>query len=226
MHGPTTVRWVGSGLIAGCLALATTSALAADSLSAIVESISPPRQDVQSFDLLAQGTVIELKAGETLVLGYMQSCTHEEISGGTVTIGETQSKVESGEVKRTVVPCDGSIDPDSAAGSNEAAVVAIRSLGSASASGVRVVPSVQPVFVMPGGAAPSDPALTIRRIDRQEPPIRVSLFGRTLDLRQTGMKLTPGGLYSAICGDHKVAFKIADNAGVSKVVTLQRVVRF
>jgi hypothetical protein len=225
MHGATVARWFGSGLIAGCLALFAASAMAADSLSAIVESMSPPRQDVRSFDLLAQGTVIELKAGDTLVLGYMQSCTHEEISGGKVTVGETQSKVEGGEVKRTVVPCDGSIDPDSAAGSNEAAVVAIRSLGSASASGVRVVPSVQPVFVLPGGAAP-DPSLTIQRLDRQESPIRVSLFGRTLDLKQTGMKLTPGGLYSAICGEHKIAFKIADNAGASHVVTLQRVVRF
>jgi len=226
MRGATMARWVGSGLVAGCLALAAATAMAADSLSAIVESISPPRQDVRSFDLLAQGTVIELKAGEILVLGYMQSCTHEEISGGTVTIGDKHSKVEGGDVKRTVVPCDGSIDPDSAAGSNEAAVVAIRSLGSASASGVRVVPSVQPVFVLPDGAAPTDPALTIQRLDRQESPIRVSLFGRILDLKQTGMKLTPGGLYSAICGDHKVAFKIADNAGASKVVTLQRVVRF
>jgi hypothetical protein len=225
MHGATVARWFGAGLTAGCLALLAATAMAADSLSAIVESVSPPRQDVRSFDLLAQGTVIELKAGDILVLGYMQSCTHEEISGGKVTVGDTQSKVEGGEVKRTVVPCDGSIDPDSAAGSNEAAVVAIRSLGSASASGVRVVPSVQPVFVLPGGAAP-DPSLTIQRLDRQESPIRVSLFGRTLDFKQTGMKLTPGGLYSAICGDHKIAFKIADNAGVGHVVTLQRVVRF
>jgi hypothetical protein len=226
MHGAMWARLVGAGLIAGCLALVALPTMAADSLSAIVESISPPREDIRSFDLLAQGTVIELKAGETLVLGYMQSCTHEEISGGRVTVGDTQSKVDGGAVKRSVVPCDGSIDPDSAAGSNEAAVVAIRGLGSASASGVRVVPSVQPVFVLPGGAAPADPSLTIQRLDRQESPIRVSLFGRTLDLRQTGMKLTPGGLYSAICGDHKVAFKIADNAGVDQVVTLQRVVRF
>jgi len=164
----------------------------------------------------ALGVIGPNGAGKTTLFGIMS---------GTVAPDGGRVMFEGGDVTRTVVPCDGSIDPDSAAGSNEAAVVAIRSLGSASASGVRVVPSVQPVFVLPGGAEP-DPSLTIQRIDRQEPPIRVSLFGRTLDLKQTGMKLTPGGLYSAICGDHKVAFKIADNAGVSKVVTLQRVVRF
>jgi hypothetical protein len=38
---------------------------------------------------------------------------------------------------------------------------------------------------------PSDPSLTIQRLDREETPIRVSLFGRALDLKVTGMKLTP-----------------------------------
>jgi len=222
----TIVRWTRTSLAACAFALAGMASAHAQALTAIVESVSPPRDDVRSFDLLAQGTVIELKAGETLVLGYMDSCAHEEISGGKVTIGTGQSNVEGGDVKRTAVPCNGSVDPDSAAGSNEAAVVAIRSMGAANAQGVRVVPALQPVFVLAEGEVPADPSLVIQRIDREEAPIRVSLFGRTLDLRQTGMKLTPGGLYSAICGDHKVAFKIADNAGVGQVVTLQRVVRF
>ena len=66
----------------------------------------------------------------------------------------------------------------------------------------------------------------IERAGGNEAPIRVSLFGRSLDLKQTGMKLTQGGVYTATCGDRKVAFKIADNAGVAPVVTLQRIVRF
>ena len=213
-----------------CAGLALVGAMApaaqAQDLTAIVESIDPPREDVRAFDLLAQGTVIELRQGDTLMLGYMASCMHEEITGGRVTVGADQSAVEGGSVKRDAVSCNGSIDPDSAAGANEAAVVAIRSMGVANAAGVRVVPALQPVFVLPEGTVPADPSLVIQRIDREESAIRVTLFGRTLDLRQTGMKLTPGGLYSAICGDHKVAFKIADNAGVTKVVTLQRVVRF
>lgn len=213
------------GLLAGLLALALASAASAQGLSAIVESVAPPHAAVRAFDILAEGTVIALEPGQTLVLGYMDSCAHEEIAGGTVTIGTAQSKVEGGEVIRTVLPCGGTVDPDSAAGANEAAVVAIRSLGGHAGESVHVVPSQQPVFVL-GGATPSDPSLVIQRLDRTEAPIRVSLFGRTLDLKQTGMKLTPGGIYSASCGDSKVAFKIADNAGVAPVVTLQRVVRF
>lgn len=207
-------------------AVAPAPAARAQDLTAIVESIDPARDDVRAFDLLAQGTVIELQQGDTLMLGYMSSCMHEEITGGRVIIGADQSTVDGGSVKRDAVSCNGSIDPDSAAGANEAAVVAIRGMGAANAEGVRVVPALQPVFVLPEGAVPADPSLVIQRIDREESAIRVTLFGRTLDLRQTGMKLTPGGLYSAICGDYKVAFKIADNAGVTKVVTLQRVVRF
>lgn len=213
--------WIGAGLLAGSL----VATAAAQELSAIVEAVSPAREDVRAFDILMEGLVIELQPGETLSLGYMNSCIHEEISGGKVTVGASESKVEGGDVTRTVVPCDGSVDPDSAAGANEAAVVAIRSLGDDDPS-VRVVESLQPVFVLDAGAVPSDPSLVIQRLDGAEPPIRVSLFGRTLDLKQTGMKLTQGGIYSAICGDRKVAFKIAPNAGIAPVVTLQRIVRF
>ena len=217
----SVARWIGAGLLAGAL----VSSAAAQELSAIVEAVSPPREDVRAFDILVEGTVIALKPGETLSLGYMNSCAHEEISGGKVTVGATESKVEGGNVTRAIVACDGSVDPDSAAGANEAAVVAIRGLGDDDPS-VRVVESLQPVFVLDGGVVPIDPTLVIQRLDGKEPPIRVSLFGRTLDLKQTGMKLTQGGIYSAICGDRKVAFKIAPNAGVAPVVTLQRVVRF
>ena len=213
--------WIGAGLLAGSL----VATAAAQELSAIVEAVSPAREDVRAFDILREGLVIELQPGETLSLGYMNSCIHEEISGGKVTVGASESTVEGGDVTRTVVPCDGSVDPDSAAGANEAAVVAIRSLGDDDPS-VRVVESLQPVFVLDAGAVPSDPSLVIQRLDGAEPPIRVSLFGRTLDLKQTGMKLTQGGIYSAICGDRKVAFKIAPNAGIAPVVTLQRIVRF
>ena len=197
----------------------------AEELAAIVESIDPPRDDVRELDLLAAGTVIALQPSDKLVLGYLLSCTHEEITGGKVTIGSDASLVEGGSVVRDKVSCDGTVDPSSAAGSNEAAVVAIRSIGGDGA-GLRSVPSVQPVFVISDQELPADSSLVIQRLDREESPIRVSLFGRTLDLRSTGMKLTPGGVYSAVCGELKVAFKIADNAGVKPVVTLERTVRF
>src|SRR5512147_2909567 len=113
MNLATIVRWTRTSLAACALALAGMASAHAQALTAIVESVSPPRDDVRSFDLLPEGTVIELKPGETLVLGYMDSCAHEEISGGKVTVGAGQSNVEGGDVKRTTVPCNGSVDPDS-----------------------------------------------------------------------------------------------------------------
>jgi hypothetical protein len=198
----------------------------ADDLSAIVESIESGHSDLRALDLLAAGTVIELQAGDKLVLGYLQSCTREVITGGKVTIGSGESTVEGGQVERGKISCDGTVDADSAAGSNEAAVVAIRSLGADIGEDVRVVPSPQPVFVLAEGEMPADPSLVIQRLDRQESPIRVSLFGRALDMKVTGMKLTPGGIYSVVCGDRKIAFKVAENAGLAPVVTLQRTIRF
>lgn len=212
-------------IVAAALA-GTASPVLAQALSAIVESVDPPRGDVRALDLLAAGTVIELKPGEKLVLGYLLSCAREEIVGGKVTVGSAESTVEGGQVTRGKVSCDGTTDPAGAAGSNEAAVVAIRSLGGTAAESLRVVPSVQPVFLLAEGELPADPSLVIQRLDRQESPIRVSLFGRALDMKVTGMKLTPGGIYSVACAGRKVAFKIADNAGVAPVVTLQRTVRF
>ncbi len=218
-------RWAWAAL-ACAAALGQAPQALAETLSAIVESVAPPRNDIRTLDLLAAGTVIELQAGDKLVLGYLMSCTREVISGGKVTIGADESKVVGGQVERSKVSCDGTVDADSAAGSNEAAVVAIRSLGADAADGLRVVPSPQPVFILFDGELPADPSLTIQRLDREESPLRVSLFGRALDLKVTGMKLTPGGIYSATCGDRTIAFKIAENAGLSQVVTLQRTLRF
>ncbi|HWA50377.1 MAG TPA: hypothetical protein VG742_19060 [Dongiaceae bacterium] len=218
-------RWLRAMLTVAVGSGFAPQALAED-LSAIVESIEPSRGDIRALDLLAAGTVIELQAGDKLVLGYLLSCTREVITGGKVTVGSGESSVEGGQVERGRISCDGTVDADSAAGSNEAAVVAIRSLGAGAGEDVRVVPSPQPVFVLAEGDMPADPSLTIERLDRQESPIRVSLFGRALDMKVTGMKLTPGGIYSVACGDRKIAFKIAENAGLSPVVTLQRTIRF
>ena len=228
-HRAAECSWLGRWLRAILVVAAglTLAPLAqAESLSAIVESIEPSRGDIRALDLLADGTVIQLQAGDQLVLGYLLSCTREVITGGKVTIGSGESAVEGGQVERSKISCDGTVDADSAAGSNEAAVVAIRSLGAEAADGLRVVPSPQPVFLLAEGEMPANPSLTIQRLDREESPIRVSLFGRALDLKVTGMKLSPGGIYSASCGDRKIAFKIAVNAGLSQVVTLQRTLRF
>ena len=46
-------------------------------------------------------------AAGVLVIGYLESCLREVINGGTVTIGQEQSKVVGGSIEREIVECDG-----------------------------------------------------------------------------------------------------------------------
>jgi hypothetical protein len=74
---------------------------------AIIEAIQANGTSLQFMDFVELGQIIELGATGTLVLGYFRSCWQEEISGGTIRIGEDESVVENGQVKRTRVECDG-----------------------------------------------------------------------------------------------------------------------
>lgn len=59
-----------TGRTAGGLdSMAVASSGAAEELSAIVESVLPAREDARAFDILTEGTVIELKPGEEVVAG-------------------------------------------------------------------------------------------------------------------------------------------------------------
>ena len=73
---------------------------------ALIEELSGNRAALEVMDYLETGQVIRLGARETLVLSYLNSCTRETITGGTVTVGTEQSEVVSGKVERTKVRCD------------------------------------------------------------------------------------------------------------------------
>ena len=87
-------------------ALLATSAASAGSPVALIEELSGNRAALEVMDYLETGQVIRLGARETLVLSYLNSCTRETITGGTVTVGTEQSEVVSGKVERTKVRCD------------------------------------------------------------------------------------------------------------------------
>ena len=75
--------------------------------SAIVEDVSARSVETRVFDYLSAGDVLELGPSDALILGYLNSCLREIITGGRVTIGETQSQVEDGSVVRETVDCHG-----------------------------------------------------------------------------------------------------------------------
>jgi hypothetical protein len=73
---------------------------------ALVEDITGKPAGVELMDYVEVGKVIQLDQNDTLVLSYMSSCMRETITGGTVTVGNDQSEVQSGKVTRTKVRCD------------------------------------------------------------------------------------------------------------------------
>ena len=87
-------------------AVMATSAASAASPVALIEDLSGNPAALEVMDYLETGQVIRLGARETLVLSYLNSCTRETITGGTVTVGTEQSEVVSGKVERTKVRCD------------------------------------------------------------------------------------------------------------------------
>ena len=95
-------------------AVMATSAASAASPVALIEDLSGNPAALEVMDYLETGQVIRLGARETLVLSYLNSCTRETITGGTVTVGTEQSKVVSGKVERTEVRCDRARDSASA----------------------------------------------------------------------------------------------------------------
>src|SRR3546814_1870446 len=88
------------------LALLAAPAVAADP-TALVEDVSATAAGVEFMDYVAAGRVIHLGTGGTLVLSYLKSCVRETVTGGSVTVGIDQSRIEGGKVAREVVSCDG-----------------------------------------------------------------------------------------------------------------------
>jgi len=92
--------------LAFAAAIVTISPAAGGSPVALVEQLSGNPAGVEIMDYVETGRVIRLGARQTIVLSYLNSCTREAITGGTVTVGTDQSEVLSGKVERTKVPCD------------------------------------------------------------------------------------------------------------------------
>src|SRR5882757_3301312 len=74
---------------------------------AVVEDVQGPVTGAEFMDYVAPGKVIKLGPAGTIVLGYMQSCRRETITGvGTVIVGTEESMVHLGEVKAGKMDCD------------------------------------------------------------------------------------------------------------------------
>ena len=88
------------------LVCAGAPSASAEAPVAIVEDVKGQVNGLEAMDYLTKGRIIRLAPDETVIIGYLESCVREAIRGGTIEIGETESKVESGFVERDKVECD------------------------------------------------------------------------------------------------------------------------
>ena len=86
--------------------VAPTFPAAAQTVAAVVEEVHGSTAGVGFMDYVETGRVIRLGPKDSLVLGYLKSCTRETVTGGTITIGAERSDVKAGTVERAIVPCD------------------------------------------------------------------------------------------------------------------------
>lgn len=198
---------------------------------AIVEDVQGAVAGIGPMDYLEKGRRIALKPADVLIVGYLQSCAREVITGGSVTIGDGASTVAGGKVERSKTDCDGGKLQLSAAQAGKSGAIVFRK----PADGGKAEPLPEPQLTVYGqspvveldGGKP----LVIERLDRPGEKLefatdpKLLLGGRFLDLARAQRALSPGGLYRASTGSHEVIFRVDPFAQPGKTPLLGRLIR-
>ena len=202
----------------------------AQSPAAVVEEIQGSVPGIQFMDYVDPGQVIRLGAHDRIVLGYLNSCWRETISGGTVTVGTEQSEIAGGEVARTKVACEGGKMMLSAELAGKSGAMVFRQVPKPQAAAAPhpefTLYGLSPVFeVRPPGK------LVVERLDqpgeRYEIPVTEQQLvrGAFLDFAKSGVTLVPGGIYRAKLADQEIAFKIDPDAKPGEAPLVGRLAR-
>ncbi len=212
-------------LFALTIALLAVPPSHAGEASAIVEDINMKSPPVQFMDFLEPGKKINLGAGGTLVLGYLQSCLRETIRGGVVVIGSEKSTVTGGKVEWLRVECDGGNMQLTTAQAGKSAVTVFRAGSKQKKSKLPkaqlTLYATSPIVALTGKAS----KIELVRLDKTEPPLSVAISGRVIDLGKQNVKLEPGGLYRITADQRKVLFKIDPLAETNSTSLLQQLIR-
>jgi hypothetical protein len=214
-QGGTMGRF-GFGLIILGFALAPLAAHGQTPV-AVVEVADDARTDIMLMDILNQGKVIQLKSAEVLELGYMTSCMHEIITGGKVTIGEEQSKVQGGKVKRQDVDCDGGTLVATKGQKREAGAAVFRTGAKTKKlpKPDRTIYGLSPILRLSHPA----PNLLVHRLDKKAADQTIKTSGPVVDFRKAKIVLTAGGLYRIEGSGRRVIVRVSAMAekGVSVI---------
>jgi hypothetical protein len=190
---------------------------------ALVEALRGSPEGVEFMDYVTVGKMVRLSPQDSIVLGYLTSCWHESITGGTVIVGSEQSDVRGGKVTRTKVLCDGGRISLTAGQADQSAGTSYRSLDQESPTLYGLYPVVE---------APSGSALAIVRIDREGElhvatmPVKKGKQRSFLDFATAKKRLTAGGIYRASIGARQIVFKVDPGAKILGVPIISRLLRF
>ena len=195
---------------------------------AVVEDVSAPGVDLGLMDFLDQGLTIDLGAAGVLVIGYLESCLREVINGGTVTIGQEQSKVVGGSIEREIVECDGGnirLTKEQAGKSGAQVFRKKRASEDMPEAELRVF-SLNPFFNVARLGTRAGDELIIERLDRPGDPLGIRFSGPRIDLAKHGVTLKRGGLYRASIGSESLVFRIDRFAADGPAPLLSRLIQF
>jgi hypothetical protein len=209
------------------LGLATSAT--AQSPVAIVEDVQGKVDGVEFMDYVVPGKIIRLGPKATVVLGYMQSCWRETVTGGIVTIGPQQSAVQGGDVQRIKVPCDAGVVQFSEREARQSAATTFRAVNAEPGALPKKLPTLYgaaPLVEAKGGGM-----LLIERIDGVGERHTVTLNGAALargkfyDFAKAGKSLTPGGTYLATLGTRRFTFVVDAGATTGPTPIVGRLLR-
>jgi hypothetical protein len=179
------------------------------------------------MDYVAPGKVIKLGPAGTIVLGYMQSCRRETITGvGTVIVGSEESMVHLGEVKAGKTDCDTNRPHMSDRQTGDSAAMVVRNLDKGTPATAFTLYGLSPVIETTGRGK-----LLVERLDVKGERYDVDLAkapmvrGKFYDFAKTGTALKPGGVYAASLGTKKVVFLVDAQAGPRPASIIGRLVR-
>ncbi len=195
---------------------------------AVVEEVKGKPSGVEFMDYVAPGKVIKLGPTDSIVLGYMNSCWRETITGGTVLVGAEQSMVHESEIERVKVDCHGTGQHVADQETQEGAATVFRGMAhSRSATQQQVtIYGLSPILEVKGSGR-----LVIERLDKQGERHVLTLGkksllrGRFYDFAKAGIALTPGASYLARLGGQEIIFNIDPAAKPGATPVIGRLVR-
>lgn len=196
---------------------------------AIVEDVSVEVTALQFMDIVEEGQIITLEDGQSITLGFLNSCTRESITGGIVTVGYEESQVSGGSVERELVDCDGG-DLQLSKGQKQSAGVIVFRKAPTKKTKVRrpqrILYGVSPLIKLLDDQASKGVTMTLNRLDGIEERYVINVTDGVVDLLRENIRLDPGGLYVAAVGDHDVVFKISPLATNEGSSVLSRLLAF